>query len=285
MNQTVSIYIPTHNRPGMLARALSSLTKQSWKNLQVLVCDDGSSQSYAEVVEEYKNQFDDFVFLRNEIPQGACVARNKMIHRADGEFITGLDDDDEFLPNRVEEFMTSPMREKYPWLSAGQIVKNSKHLFRQKISEEEMTLDKLLYRNLAGNQIFTRTADFIKAGAFDDRMPAWQDYDAWVNMALKCGPGYRLEKYTYQLNIDHEENRITNSPKAVKGYEMFTEKYADILERGHRNSLFLQDRINRNQDVSLKELFQHFSKPVVPMFVKYKVRKKMPFLKAMLFRA
>ncbi|EMJ6900044.1 glycosyltransferase family 2 protein, partial [Escherichia coli] len=66
MHKTVSIYIPTHNRPKMLARALDSLLTQTYKNFQVLVCNDGSSESYDQIIKEYRSKFSDFIYIENQ---------------------------------------------------------------------------------------------------------------------------------------------------------------------------------------------------------------------------
>ncbi|WPQ27744.1 hypothetical protein JJW40_08495 [Klebsiella pneumoniae] len=95
-------------------------------------------------------------------------------------------------------------------------------------------------------------------GGFDEHLPAWQDYDAWINLTKKIGNGYRIEKYNYQWNIDHEEGRISNSSKAEIGYNLFIEKHKDILSKDNLRNLYIQDKINRNVDISLAELFGKF---------------------------
>jgi len=282
--KSVSIYIPTHNRPQMLERALESVKKQTWDNIQVLVCNDGSSIDYNHIIEKYAPVFSDFVYLKNESPQGACYARNKLIERADGEFITGLDDDDEFLPTRIEDFFNSPQHGKYSYLCAGHITKTKKGAFRQSIFEQTITLDKLLFKNIVGNQVFTETTLLKKSGGFDVNLPAWQDYDAWVMLTKKCGEGYAINKYNYQWNIDHEEGRISNSTKAKIGYELFINKHKALLNKKQLNSLYFQDKINRNQKISLPEMISHFNLDLIPMYLKYNVKRKMPFLKRFIYK-
>lgn len=284
MGKTVSIYIPTHNRPQMLERALESITKQTWKDIQVLVCDDGSQLDCSFVINKYKDKFSDFVFIRNQVPMGACSARNKLIELADGEYLTGLDDDDEFLPTRIEDFLTSEYLSKYSYLCAGHITKTSEGAFRQKVNEGKITLENLLSKNIVGNQIFTKTENLRKSGGFDKNLPAWQDYDAWVMLTKICGDGYKVEKYNYKWNIDHEEDRISNSDKARIGYELFVEKHMDILNKKNIDSLFFQDKINRNQKISTEELYKHFSLELLKVYTKYQIKRKLPFIKRMIYK-
>lgn len=285
MVNTISVYIPTHNRPVMLARALDSLLSQTYKNFQVLVCNDGSSKSYREVIENYKGMFCDFKYIENPSPMGACFSRNKLINIADGEYITGLDDDDEFLPSRLEDFIKSRYLDKYAYLSAGHITKTSRGKFKQKIEEQVITLDSLLSKNIVGNQVFTKTIFLKESGGFDTTLPAWQDYDAWVNLTQKVGEGFRLEKYNYQWNTDHEEGRISNSSKAELGYELFIRKHKDILSKENLKNLFIQDKINRNVDISLGDIINNFSFSIFSPVCKYKLKQKFPDIKERFYKA
>ncbi|WP_413723256.1 glycosyltransferase [Sodalis sp. RH24] len=284
MGNTISVYIPTHNRPLFLDRALNSLVQQSYKNFQVLVCDDGSSSSYEDVVNKYKNKFENFVFVRNATPKGACFSRNRLIQIADGEYITGLDDDDEFLPSRLEDFLGSKKLGQYAYLCSGFIMNTTKGLIKKPMKTGLVTLPQLLNKNIVGNQIFIKREDFVRAGCFDISLPAWQDYDAWVRVTQLCGNGYKINKLNYKMNIDHEEGRISNSPKAKIGYEMFINKHSSILNKENLANLYLQDKINRNENISIVEFARHYSSSAIPLYIKYQINKKMPFVKRILYK-
>ncbi|WP_413728003.1 glycosyltransferase [Sodalis sp. RH19] len=282
--KSISIYIPTYNRPDFLDRALASVERQTYKNLQVLICDDGSDKNYEEIYEKYKNSFSDLILLRNESSRGACHSRNRMIQIADGEYITGLDDDDEFLPDRIETFVQAKELSEYAYLCAGQLTKTKTGIYRQPHQPGKIELSHLFNRNYVGNQVFVKTEAFRMINGFDESLPAWQDYDAWVRLTQSIGSGFKLPCHTYQLNIDHEEGRISTSPKAKMGYELFLQRYDCFLSKGNRSSLFFQDKINRNQNISLQELFNNYSSNTLKMFVKHTINKRFPLLKSILYK-
>lgn len=284
MDNSISVYIPTHNRPEMLERALASLLEQTYKNFQVLVCNDGSEKNYSNVINKYKHLFNDFVYIENEYPQGACNARNRLINIADGEFITGLDDDDEFLPSRLEDFLRAPELREYAFLSAGHYTKTSKGVFKQKVSQGEIALQELLSKNIVGNQIFVKTDIFKRSGGFDEKFQSWQDYDAWVQLTTFAGNGYKLEKYNYRWNVDHEEGRISNSSKAKQGYEMFLDKYKSILTEKNIRHLYMQDIINRNDTLTLQWLIRNIDRDTIYTATKYKLKKMLPGLKEWIYK-
>ena len=113
LSPLVSIYVPTHNRPALLVRALESIERQAYKNIEVLVCDDGSTMDLSSIREKFAKKFSNFVWMRNENPLGACASRNRLIEVAKGEYITGLDDDDELELNRIELFLQSSRLSRY----------------------------------------------------------------------------------------------------------------------------------------------------------------------------
>lgn len=284
MHKTISVYIPTCNRPAMLDRALASLTRQTYQNFQVLVCNDGSRCSYREVIEKYRGQFSDFQYVENAFPRGACFSRNRLIKLADGEYITGLDDDDEFLASRLETFISSPYLNNYAFLCAGHLTRTRRGVFRQPFRPGIITLNALLSGNIVGNQVFLPTQYLRRCGGFDEDFPAWQDYDTWVRLLLWYGEGYRLPEYTYQMNVDHEEQRISSSWKARRGYELFLTKHQDILTSENKKSLYFQDIINRNDQLTWSGVMKNFSLPLLPVLMKYQIKRIFPGLKESLYK-
>jgi glycosyltransferase involved in cell wall biosynthesis len=96
-----SVIICTYNRAYILHRALDSLLKQTYKNFEVLIIDDGSTDSTNELIKKY-NSSDlhlRYVYHKN---RGLPLSRNVGILASGGKFITFLDSDDEYLPNHLE---------------------------------------------------------------------------------------------------------------------------------------------------------------------------------------
>ncbi len=97
----VSVYVTTKDRPYYLSRALQSICNQTYKNIEVLICNDGSKDvfldEYNQIIKDFQSKFITLTYLYNESSVGACVSRNKLINLAKGKFVTGLDDDDCFF--------------------------------------------------------------------------------------------------------------------------------------------------------------------------------------------
>ena len=94
----VSIIIPTYNRAALLKKALASARKQTYPNTEIIVVNDGSTDNTDEVLAPY---MDDIIYIKQE-NQGLPTTKNVGLSRASGEFIAILDDDDLFLPEKIE---------------------------------------------------------------------------------------------------------------------------------------------------------------------------------------
>ncbi len=94
----VTVWVPTLNRQDMLKRALNSVLAQSYDNIEIFIVDNGSTDNTEAVVADYMAKYDSIRYHKFDENKGACAARNYAITHAKGFFVTGLDDDDEFLP-------------------------------------------------------------------------------------------------------------------------------------------------------------------------------------------
>lgn len=102
----VSVIIPTHNRPHTLPRAMHSVLSQGYRDIELIVVDDASkTTATAEVVARFAANDSRVHYLRREISGGAAAARNTALEIARGEFVAFQDDDDEWLPGKLEQQM------------------------------------------------------------------------------------------------------------------------------------------------------------------------------------
>lgn len=93
----VSVIIPTHNRAGMVQDAIESALAQTFRDFEIIVVDDGSTDETREVLEKYKDRIHYFY----QVNQGAAAARNNAIAASRGELIALLDSDDIWMPTKL----------------------------------------------------------------------------------------------------------------------------------------------------------------------------------------
>jgi glycosyltransferase involved in cell wall biosynthesis len=253
----VSVYIPTRNRSALLRRAVDSVLAQTWPDIEILICDEASTDDTAEVVAEYARRYPGkFTYLRNETPQGACRARNRCIEQATGVYVTGLDDDDLFHPQRIECLVGLYRKHKASFVCSRfryfQTDAQIAALRERRYDEAELgkvdtlTLPALLYANHAGNQVLTELTRMRELGGFDEAMPSWQDYDMWIRLADRFGPAIRTRQLLSFVDDDRSRARIRNSSKRAEGSERFIAKHSRLMSadqrRNHRNIQYVMNR-------------------------------------------
>lgn len=234
----ISVYMPTFNRVNMAIRAIESVLAQDYPNLELLVVDDASSDDTWQVLtNKYVN--DDRVRLfRQAKGQGACAARNRAIEEARGDFVTGIDDDDEFLPHRLSSLFQA-YDDKYSCVCSGYIWDYGsvqKQLFAY---QQVVSLPQLLDLHTLSNQALVRRERMLQLGGFDTTLAAFQDYDMWVRVVQAFGPALRIADASYKVNVGHELGRITNSPKRLDAHKQFVAKHrVHMSERNLQNQMF-----------------------------------------------
>lgn len=211
----VSVYISTHNRVGKLKRAVSSVINQTYKNIEIIICDDASTDETREYAQNLVSENKNIFYLRNDENKGACAARNLGIFSANGKFITGLDDDDEFETDRIACFINN-WDDSFSFLCCDFVEKyqdGTSSQYYNKSSNESVSLNSLLLENIASNQVFTLTERLKSVNGFDIRARRLQDWDTWIRLASAYGDGVRLPRATYIMNHDHDKNekRVSKS--------------------------------------------------------------------------
>jgi glycosyltransferase involved in cell wall biosynthesis len=107
MDELVSIVIPTYKRSvDFVSRAVSSVLNQTYQNIQIIVVDDSPSDyDMRGAVKDYVSSLphDKVMYLQNEKNLGGSLSRNRGIEASSGDYITFLDDDDEYMEHKVEK--------------------------------------------------------------------------------------------------------------------------------------------------------------------------------------
>lgn len=109
MNQDkyVTIIVPVYNVEKYLPECIESLINQTYKNIQIILVDDASTDKCSEICDWYAEKDDRITVIHKEINSGAASARNKGIDNAEGEYICFVDSDDYILPDFVEKLLAN----------------------------------------------------------------------------------------------------------------------------------------------------------------------------------
>jgi glycosyltransferase involved in cell wall biosynthesis len=234
----VTVYIPTRNRFDLLQRAVNSCLAQTFTDIEVIVVDDGSEPEVQARVAQLSSVDSRVKVVLHDKASGACAARNKAIALAQGEYLTGLDDDDEFTPERISQLLDA--YNKHPeasFISSGYRIKAaSGQVLTSNNGPRQITLNDLLFANIVGNQVMTRTHNLRAIDGFDVNLPSCQDYDTWIRLVAKFGTGQRCADVSYIVHQDHGSERISNHVRRRLGYEYLYSKHQHLMNEEQKAS-------------------------------------------------
>ncbi|PVX50750.1 glycosyltransferase involved in cell wall biosynthesis [Balneicella halophila] len=211
----VTVYIPTYNRKGLLERAINSVIGQDYSNIEIIVVDDNSTDGTESFLEEKSKEVANLKFFVKKQNSGACASRNIAIENATGDFITGLDDDDYFLPNRISDFVhfwTEKEKETVFLYSSYTLKIGESHFTKRGLRKKKMDFDSLLKVNDVGSQVFIET-EVLRERGFDERLPMWQDFKCWLDILSGGGIAQGINNYSYVVDISHAHERISMKRK------------------------------------------------------------------------
>lgn len=244
----ITVYLPTKNRLTLLKRAVSSVLAQTYSNFELIIINDGSTDNNKTLqwLTKLSAQDSRVKVINEQTSKGACAARNKAIEQAKGEYITGLDDDDEFLPNRLN-LLIQNYDSKYAFCSHGVLWFYGK---KGKVIDADsgiLTLNKLLNCNYATNQVFTETFKLRAIKGFDTSFKACQDYDTWTRLIQHFGPAKKLKGYSYIQHQGHEEERISTMKNKVFGYKQYYKKHHLLMTPENKSNQHFMQIIARRE--------------------------------------
>lgn len=225
----VSVVIPTRNRAAMLKRAIESVLNQSFKDFELIVVDDASDDETIDAVKSYQDER--LRYIRHRENMGGSAARNTGIEAANGSYIAFLDDDDEWLQEKLSEQLCLIRND--PGMGAvytGYIWLEEKRWQAITPSKMGYLFEDLIIENCVGSTstVLVRKECFLELGGFDVGFPSSQDWD----MLLRIARRYRFGCLSPPLVRYHAHGaRITTDHEAViRGMEMIREKYAQEIQ-------------------------------------------------------
>jgi len=190
----ISVVIPTYNRAGMLREAVESVLSQTYLNYELLVIDDGSTDDTLTVLEGYKP----YVSVYSQPHLGVSSARNRGIELSRGEWLGFLDSDDLWLPEKLElqvDYIRNHPRCKIVhtneiWLRNGVRLNQGK---KHRKSGGWLFLRSTELCLISPSSVLVHRTIFQKLGAFDESLPACEDYDMWLRITPRYPVGFLKE--------------------------------------------------------------------------------------------
>lgn len=187
----VSVLIRTYNRPGPLQHAIESVCAQTYRNIEVVLVNDGG-KDVSNIVEPFRKYLP-LTCAIHDHNRGYAAAANTAIRNAEGIYALFLDDHDRILDQHIETLVDVANRSPQhgviysdSWmLQAEESERDTAELGRSLYSWEFDLADLLLMRRCFSNNSALFRVDLAKETLFDESLKAAADWDFWARMALK----------------------------------------------------------------------------------------------------
>jgi len=233
----VSVIIGTYRREESLRRAVQSALKQTYKNLEILIADDNADPEWNRKVREIAEE-SGVIHIQNETNLGSARNRTRAAELAKGEYIAFLDDDDIYMPEKIENQLEVILREDADVCiedlrlvdENGRFIENRKRGFIRDFERKDLMRCHLLYHLTGTDTLMFRRGYFLEIGGF----PPINLGDELYLMANAIEGG---GKFAYHEGIGveavvHNEGGLSsgeNKLKCEKGVHAFKKKYRHLF--------------------------------------------------------
>ncbi|MFH1305140.1 MAG: glycosyltransferase [Candidatus Omnitrophota bacterium] len=182
-----SVIIPTFNRARFIEKAVRSVLRQSSRDLELIVVDDGSDDGTEGLISSFR---DERIVYRKQANRGVSSARNKGIGLSKGAFIAFLDSDDRWTEEKLKK--TAAYIRKFPnikifhteevWYKNGRVLPQKK---KHKKPSGFVYGDAVRLCCIGASTAVIKRDVFESIGTFDEDMEACEDYDLWLRATAK----------------------------------------------------------------------------------------------------
>jgi len=240
----VSVIIPTYNRAWVLKEAIDSVLAQEFRDFELIVVDDGSTDNTPQILEFYAQ---DLTVIRQP-NRGVSAARNRGIVAANGRLISFLDSDDLWLPRKLSSqvnfFNSNPEvvinQTEEIWIRNGVRVnpKTRHHKPSGMIFEQSLALCLV-----SPSAVMMKRSLFDAVGLFDEDLPACEDYDLWLRISWRY-PVHLIETPLIIKRGGHAD-QLSKAP----GLDKFRiQALKNIIESGHLEEASYQAAVRTLQE-------------------------------------
>jgi glycosyltransferase involved in cell wall biosynthesis len=225
----VSIIIPTYNRASTVVESIYSVINQTFKDFELIVVDDGSTDETIKVVSQILDARINLISLK--FNKGASAARNAGIAEAKGDFIAFLDSDDKWLPEKLE-IQTNFLRNnpEFSSCSTGYFKFNPKKGFiASNPSKPKSNLEMHLLKSMDlsfGTTLLVKRICFETVGLLDETFPRHEDWD-WVLRYIKVYKHHVIDEPLVEIvrstSVDPQKIEKANQLLLMKHHNQFYE--------------------------------------------------------------
>ncbi|MCB1865445.1 MAG: glycosyltransferase family 2 protein [Chromatiales bacterium] len=235
----VSVVIPTYNRAYVLARAVDSVLAQTFQDFELLIVDDGSTDSTAALARRYVDLAPDKVRYLTQPHFNVASARNRGVRHARGELLAFLDSDDQWHPEKLQRQIGFLERSGVALVHTGRTLTRTPGNRRDRIRSFPQRLARSSRELLSASAnvamtVMVRRAALDRVGLFDEMLNTTQDLDLWLRIAREFDIGVIDAPLVHSFKL--EDSHMAANP---------VQTYHDRIRVMHRMARDRHEAVNR----------------------------------------
>ncbi|MGF1750755.1 glycosyltransferase family 2 protein [Vibrio cionasavignyae] len=192
----VSVVIPNYNNERFLSDSISSVINQTYKNIEIIVVDDFSTDDSIRILEGFSNRYENFKYVVNDKNMGVSFSRNLGIKVSKGEYISTLDSDDIYYLDKIEKEVavvtgnSGKGRDVIAFSNTYIVDEDLKYLYKVihwATLHEGDIFEKMLYRSIPfGRDLLISREIIDKVGTFNEKRSLYEDWEHKLKLAKVC---------------------------------------------------------------------------------------------------
>ena len=252
-NSLISIILPCYNGENHLASAIESCLKQSYKNFEVIIVNDCSTDATLKIANQFAEKDERIIVINNETNKRLPASLNIGHKQAKGEFFTWTSDDNILKTNFLENLVNTILSTKVDIVYSNYDVIDEQGNFKR--THKTGPTEHILFGNKIGASFLYKKEVFNKLNGYDESLFLLEDYDFWIRACLKFKLHhldailyqYRLHKESLTAHIEYKSE--VNSIHKKGALKMF-KKIADELTWKPETHHFLANHfLNKSIDI------------------------------------
>lgn len=237
-----SIIIPTYNRADSLGRCLESLAQQKFKNFEVLICDDGSTDNTRDIVDLFEQKLNQ-KYILNKNSGGPAGPRNIGVANARGEWLCFLDSDDWYAEDKLE-YVSKMNLETVDFIYHNLFIVQNDVVINQiksrHLSNTDAYHDLLFNMNaIPTSSVCVRKSIFDKTSGFLEKKEiiGLEDFQLWLNLA-KNGTRFKyIDKPLGFYFVGNDKLTVTDE-RQINRYKYFYQEFIDLeVNQANKNKI------------------------------------------------
>lgn len=217
----ISVVLPVHNGEKFLSQSIESVLKQTYKNIELIIVNDCSSDSSLSIAERYRCKDNRIKIINNTSNLKLPISLNVGFNECRGEYFTWTSDDNVMLPNALEVMLSDMKKNDVDFVfSRCEIINKNGHVIGR--TKKYTNLDEIYYNNIVLASFLYKRKVHEELGGYDSNKFLVEDYDFWLR-------AYKKYKFSFIPNVLYQI-RFHDSTLGVLNYEKVKLEKVELLK-------------------------------------------------------